>query len=180
MWTPATRRRHGRAGLHYRSDLTEEERAILAPFLPALAGCGQRRAYAMRKIVNAISDVLGGGIARRLMPDSFPPWSTVYRWLARLRDEGTWETINHHLVMCDHERVGREASPTATMVDTNGRALKLQTHAADIQDCDGAGPFLRASRPSWPFVQLANAGTGYQSPRVAGTSTIRVETVHKI
>ena len=41
------------------------------------------------------------------MPDSFPPWRTVYRWFARLRDEGTWETINHHLVMRDRERVGR-------------------------------------------------------------------------
>jgi hypothetical protein len=38
------------------------------------------------------------------------------------------------------------------MVDTNGRALKLQAHAADIQDCDEAGPLLRASLrvgPSW-------------------------------
>ena len=41
------------------------------------------------------------------------------------------------------------------MVDTNGRALELHVHAADIQDRDGAGPLLRASRPSWPFVELA-------------------------
>ena len=41
------------------------------------------------------------------------------------------------------------------MVDTNGRALELHVHAVDIQDRDGAGPLLRASRPSWPFVELA-------------------------
>ena len=34
------------------------------------------------------------------------------------------------------------------MVDTGGRTLKLQTHAVDVQDRDGAGPLLRASRPS--------------------------------
>ena len=183
----------------------------MAPFLPALAGCGRRRAYAMREIVNAISYVLRGGIAWRLMPDSFPPWGTVYRWFARRRDDGTWETINHHLVMRDRERVGREASPTASavdnqsvkttesggvrgydagkkikgrkrhaMVDTDGWALKLQTHAADIQDRDGAGPLLRASRPSWLFVQLAYADTGYQDPRVAEASSIRVKIVRKI
>lgn len=53
------------------------------------------------------------------------------------------------------------------MVDTDGRALKLQVHAADIQDRDGAGPLLRASRQRWPFVQLAFADSGYQGPRVA-------------
>ena len=52
------------------------------------------------------------------MPESFPPWRTVYRWFAQLRDEGTWQTVNHHLVMRDRERTGREASPTAAVVDS--------------------------------------------------------------
>ena len=65
------------------------------------------------------------------------------------------------------------------MVDTDGRALKLHVHAADIQDRDGAGPLLRASRPSWPFVLLAFADAGYQGPRVANASTIRIEIVRK-
>jgi putative transposase len=65
------------------------------------------------------------------------------------------------------------------MVDTDGRALKLQVHGADIQDRDGAGPLLRASRSRWPFVQLAFADSGYQGPRVATASSIRVEIVRK-
>ncbi len=65
------------------------------------------------------------------------------------------------------------------MVDTDGRALKLQVHSAGIQDRDGAGPLLRASRPSWPFVLLAYADAGYQGPRVAAASPIRVEIVRK-
>jgi hypothetical protein len=44
-----------------------------------------------------------------LLPKDFPPWSTVYRWFARFRDDGTWERINHHLVMLDRERAGRAA-----------------------------------------------------------------------
>ena len=52
------------------------------------------------------------------------------------------------------------------MVDTDGRALKLQAHSAAIQDRDGAGPLLTASRARWPFVQLGYADAGYQGPRV--------------
>jgi len=65
------------------------------------------------------------------------------------------------------------------MVDTDGRALKLQAHAADIQDRDGAGPLLRASRASWPFVALGYADGGYAGPRVADASPIRIEVVRK-
>ena len=65
------------------------------------------------------------------------------------------------------------------LVDTDGRALKLHVHAADIQDRDGAGPLLRASRPRWPFVKLAFADAGYEGPRVANASRIRVEIVRK-
>jgi transposase len=197
MWTPATRRQHSRLELRYGSDLTDAEWLILSPFLPANATCGRKRAWPMREVINAICYVLRGGIAWRLLPDGFPPWSTVYRWFARLRHDGIWQTINHHLVMRDRERAGREASPTAAvvdsqsvkttesggvrgydagkkikgrkrhaMVDTDGRALKLHVHGADIQDRDGAGPLLRASRPYWPFVQLVFADSGYQGPRV--------------
>ena len=42
----------------------------------------------------------------------FPPHQTIYRWFTRFRDDGTWESLNHHLVMLDRERVGREASPS--------------------------------------------------------------------
>ena len=43
--------------------------------------------------------------------------STAFRWFATWRDNGLFEAINHHLVMADRERVGREASPTAVVLD---------------------------------------------------------------
>jgi putative transposase len=211
MWTPTTRRQHSRAGLRYGSDLTDSEWTLLEPLLPAAAASGRKRTWPMREIVNAIFYVLRGGIAWRLLPDSFPPWRTVYRWFARLRDEGVWESLNHRLVMLDRERVGRAASPTAAvidsqsvkttesggprgfdagkkikgrkrhaMVDADGRALALQAHSAAVQDRDGAGPLLKASRARWPFVQLGFADAGYSGEKVAAASPIRIEIVHKL
>src|ERR1700712_1836200 len=118
MWTPTTRAQHSRAGLRYGSDVTDAEWAILSPFLPAPRTCGCPRKWEMREIVNAIFYVLRGGIAWSLLPKDFPPWPTAYRWFARFRDDGTWERINHHLVMLDRERAGREASPTAAVIDS--------------------------------------------------------------
>jgi putative transposase len=117
MWTPATRRQHNRARLRYPSDLTDDEWRILEPLLPGAPGRGRRRAWPLREIANAIFHVLRSGCSSRLLPDSFPPWRTVYRWFVRLRDGGVFEAINHHLVMLDRERSGREASPTAAVID---------------------------------------------------------------
>ena len=72
----------------------------------------------MREIVNAIFHVLRGGIAWRLLPKDFPPWQTVYRWFARLRDGCVFERMNHALVMADRQRAGREASTSAAIIDS--------------------------------------------------------------
>src|SRR6201982_778439 len=116
MWNPTTRAHHTRAGLRYGSDLTDAEWAVLEPLLPPRS-CGRRRRWPMREIVNAIFDAVGGGIPGRMLPENFPPPSTVYRWFATWRDSGVWQSINHHLVMADRERVGRGASPTAGRSD---------------------------------------------------------------
>ena len=43
---------------------------------------------------------------------------TIYRWFAKFRDDGLLEKINHSLVMADRERVGREASPSGAIIDS--------------------------------------------------------------
>jgi transposase len=137
----------------------------------------------MRETVNAIFYVLRGGIAWRLLPSDFPPWPTVYRWFAAFRDGSVFEKINHALVMADRERAGRDASPSAAiidsqsiktteaggprgydagkkingrkrhaLVDTDGRALLVEPHPANIQDRDAGGPLLQVSRPFFAWI----------------------------
>lgn len=210
MWNPATRRQHSRDHLRYGSDLTDAEWDLLAPMLPPPARTGRPRRWPMREIINAIFYVLRSGCPWRMMPDCFPPATTVYGWFMRLREEGVFRTINHHLLMRDRERAGREASPSAAvidsqsartteaggprgydagkkikgrkrhaMVDTDGRALVLQAHAASVQDRDGATPLLKASRNAFPFVERVFADSAYAGERVAKATSIAVEIVRK-
>ena len=118
MWTPATRRQHSRDHLRYETDLADAEWALVEPLMPKPNQRGRPWAWPLREILNAIFYVLRGGIAWRLLPREFPPRTTVYRWFALWRDTGLFERINHALVMADRERVGREASPSAAVLDS--------------------------------------------------------------
>lgn len=118
MWTPTTRRQHSRDGLRYETDLTTREWHLIEAVLPPPCDEGRPRKWPWREIVNAIFYVLRGGIAWRLLPSDLPPWQTVYRWFAAWRDSGVFEKINHALVLIDRERVGRAASPSAAIIDS--------------------------------------------------------------
>lgn len=118
MWTPATREQYRRVTARYQSDLTDEEWLVIEPLLPPAKPTGRPRAWPMREIVNAVFYVLRGGIAWRLLPSDFPPWATVYRWFAAWRDGCVFEKMNHALVMAARERIGREASPSAAILDS--------------------------------------------------------------
>jgi transposase len=66
------------------------------------------------------------------------------------------------------------------MVDTDGRALIIQAHPADVQDRDGALPLLKASRKSFPFVELAFADSAYAAQRVKDATSIVIEVVKRL
>ncbi|WP_062114758.1 IS5 family transposase [Aureimonas sp. AU40] len=129
MWTPATRAQHNRDHLRYSSDLTDAEWALIEPVLPKTAVTGRPRAWPMREIVNAVLFILRSGCPWRMLPDHFPPRSTVWDWFRRFRDERLFEGLGHRLVLADRERCGRPASPSAAVMDS-------QT----ARTCESGGP----------------------------------------
>src|ERR1700753_3819008 len=118
MWTATTRAQHRRDGLRFASDLTDAEWVVIQPLLPPPSRVGRPAEWPLREIVNAIFYVLRGGIPWRMLPRCFPPHQTVYGWVSAWRGGGVWQNIAHHLVMQDRERVGRTASPSAAVIDS--------------------------------------------------------------
>ena len=118
MWTSTTRQKHSRTVTRYQTDLTDTEWRVIAPQLLKPCATGRPRAWPMREIVNGIFYVMRAGCPWRLVPSDLPPWGTIYRWFAAWRDDGRFERINHALVMADRERAGRDASPSAAIIDS--------------------------------------------------------------
>lgn len=116
-WTEENRGRYDRRGQRYPSDMTNEEWIVLEPLLPVPQGKGRPRRYALREIMNGIRYVLRYGIPWDAMPKDLPPSSICYDYWRLLSDGGHMERINHHLVMADREKDGREASPTLAIID---------------------------------------------------------------
>lgn len=118
MWTDTTRARHARSGLALPSDLTDAEWRLLEPLLPPASSVGRPRKWPLRRIVEAILYLLRGGLPWRMLPPCFPPVSTVRHWFYLWRDNGLWLAVNHTLLMMAREVVGREASPSAGVIDS--------------------------------------------------------------
>jgi len=117
-WTEITRAKYRREGLRYASDTVGEEWAVIAPHLPAPSRRGRPRTTALRAVVDAIFYIAQTGCQWRLLPKDFPPYTTVQRYFYRWRDDGTWRRINHELVMLAREAMGRDASPSAGVIDS--------------------------------------------------------------
>jgi transposase len=117
-WTDPARRQYARPAVRYATDLTDAEYALFAPHLPAPSHLGRPREVNLREVVNAILYLLRTGCPWRLLPKDFPPRSTVFGYFQRLWADGTWPALHALLVMAAREQAGREASPTAGIIDS--------------------------------------------------------------
>ncbi|HEY8286035.1 MAG TPA: IS5 family transposase [Chloroflexota bacterium] len=102
----------------YPTDLSDEEWAVLAPLVPTSKPGGRPASHDRREICNGIRYVLRSGGAWRLLPHDLPPWQTVYGYFWTWRRDGTWERIHTLLRGALREQAGRDAQPSAGIVDS--------------------------------------------------------------
>lgn len=119
MWTDEHRALYRREGGQYPSDLSDAEWEQLKSLIPNASPGGRPRKTNMRSAMNAIFYLLRTGCPWRYLPrDGFPPRSTVYNIFRKFQKEGTWDVIWAHLHANLREKLGREASPSAGVLDS--------------------------------------------------------------
>jgi transposase len=117
-WTETTRARYERHLGRYASDLTDAEWELVAPFLAPIKKTGRPRSTSIRDVLDAVLYIASTGCAWRMLPNDFPPVSTVRYYFYGWRDDGILEMISHLLVVMAREMLGRNPQPSAGVVDS--------------------------------------------------------------
>jgi transposase len=118
MWTNENRGRYDRSKLRYPSDLTDDEWTLVAPLIPPAKRGGNKRTVNMREVVNGLMYILSTGCQWAALPKDLAPRSTVHDYLDLWEWDGTLEHIHHALYVQCREQAGRDASPSAAIVDS--------------------------------------------------------------
>jgi putative transposase len=104
----------------YPSDLTDAQWALLEPLVRERdpVGPGRPATVDLREVVNALWYIKQTGCPWRYLPHDLPPRSTVHYYFAKWTADGTLETIVQRLRERSRRRAGREAQPTAAIIDS--------------------------------------------------------------
>lgn len=118
MWTNDNRGRYDRRKLRYPSDLTDEEWAMAAPLIPSAKRGGNKRTVNVREVVNGLMYILSTGCQWAAILKDLPPRSTLHDYFTRWDHDGTLGRLHHALYVECREMAGRDASPTAAIIDS--------------------------------------------------------------
>ncbi len=117
-WTEITRPNYDRRGGRYASDSSDEEWALVAPFMPPVSKVGRPRKTNMRAVWDAIQYLAATGCQWAMLPKDFPPFTTVQYYFYRMRDSGLLDILNEALVGAARLLAGRDTDPTAAIIDS--------------------------------------------------------------
>ena len=154
MWTPENRPKYDRSRLRYPSDVTDEEWALIGPLIPPAKRGGNKRRIDERAVLGGVMYILSTGCQWAALPKDMPPKSTVHDYLRRWDADRTLDRIHHALCVRCREQAGREASPTAAIIDSQS-----------VKSAEKGGPPSTRRATTRARRSRARSATSWSTPR---------------
>jgi transposase len=120
----------------YPSDVTDEEWALVAPYLTLMTEDAPQRSHSLRQVFNGLRWIVRAGAPWRMMPNDLPPWEVVYQQTQRWHRAGVFESLVHDLRELLRVAAGRQARPSAAVFDS--RTLQSSPESGARSGYDGA------------------------------------------
>jgi transposase len=120
----------------YPSDVSDEEWALVAPYLTLMTEDAPQRDFPLREVFNGLRWIVRTGAQWRLMPHDLPHWHVVYQQSQRWIKAGVFESLVHDLRAVLRIAEGRKESPTAAILDS--RTLQSTPESGARAGYDGA------------------------------------------
>jgi len=119
----------------YPTDVSDEEWAFVAPYLTLMTSDAPQRDYSLREVFNATRWIVRAGAPWRYLPNDFPRWEAVYQQTQRWLKAGAFEAIVHDLRELLRLAQGRNAQPSAVVLDA--RTLQSTPESGSRAGYDG-------------------------------------------
>jgi transposase len=120
----------------YPSDVSDDEWALVAPYLTLMAEEAPQREHSLREVFNGLRWIVRAGAAWRMMPHDLPPWPTVYQQSQRWLKAGVFDAIVQDLRAVLRLAQGRKPEPSAAIFDS--RTLQSTPESGTRAGYDGA------------------------------------------
>lgn len=119
----------------YPSDVTDEEWALVVPYLTLMTEEAPQRKHDLRELFNGLRYVIRTGCPWRMTPHDLPPWWAIYQQSQRWIEAGSFEALVHDLRELLRVTQGKKAQPTAAILDA--RTLRSTTESGHRAGYDG-------------------------------------------
>ena len=120
----------------YPSDVSDEEWALVAPYVTLMKEAAPQRRYAVREVFNGLRWLVRAGAPWRMLPNDLPPWAVGYQQTQRWLRAGVFEALVHDLRMVLRVAGGRREQPAAAILDS--RTLQSSPESGGRAGYDGA------------------------------------------